>query len=54
MTSNAIDTDIYNILLCTPYEGKLVLFNFNSTKEDFPKYEESLRKSLGTVSVTQK
>ena len=54
MTSSAIDTDIYNILLGTPYEGKLVLLNFNSTKEDFPKLEASLRKAMGTLSVAKK
>lgn len=54
MTSNAIDTDIYNILLSAPHEGKLVLFNFNSTKEDFPSLEASLRKAVSTVAIAQK
>jgi hypothetical protein len=54
LTSNAIDTDIHNILLCTPYEGKLVIFNFNSTKEDFPQFEAGLRKALSTVAIGQK
>lgn len=53
MTSSAIDTDIYNILLATPYEGKLVLFNFNSTKEDFPRLEASLRKAIGSLVVAK-
>lgn len=51
MTSNAVDTDIYNIMLMTGYEGKMLVFNFNSTKEDFPKYESELRKSLKSVKL---
>ena len=51
MTSNAVDTDIYNIMLMTGFEGKMLVFNFNSTKEDFPKYEAALRKSLKSVKL---
>ena len=54
MTSNAVDTDIYNMLLMTGYEGKMLIFNFNSTKEDFPKYEAKLRKSLKSVKLPKK
>lgn len=51
MTSNAVDTDIYNILLMTGFDGKMLVFNFNSTKKDFPKYEAELRKSLKSVKL---
>lgn len=51
ITSNAVDTDIYNIMLMTGYQGKMLVFNFNSTKEDFPKYEAALRKSLKSVKL---
>ena len=51
MTSNTVDTDIYNIMLVTGFEGKMLVFNFNSTKEDFPKYEAALRKSLKSVKL---
>lgn len=51
MTSSAIDTDIYNILLITSYEKKMLMFNFNSTKEDFIKYELALRKSIDTINI---
>lgn len=51
MTSTAADTDIYNILFMTGHQGKMLIFNFNSTKEDFPKYEASLRKSLKSVKI---
>lgn len=54
MTSNAVDTDIYNIMLLTGFEGKMLIFNFNSTKEDFPKYEAALRKSLESISLPKK
>ena len=50
MTSNAVDTDIYNMMLVTGYEGKMLVFNFNSTKEEFPQYEKRLRKSLNSIS----
>ena len=29
----------------------MVVFNFNSTKEEFPKYEAALRKSLNSVTL---
>lgn len=51
MTSNAIDADIYNILLVTGFDGRMLVFNFNSTKEDFPRYEAALRKSLNSVKL---
>jgi len=51
MTSRAIDTDIYNIMMVTPHRGKMLVFNFNSTKSEFPSVEKELRKSLQTISV---
>ena len=51
MTSNAVDTDIHNIMLVTGYKGKMLIFNFNSTKEDFPKHEAKLRKSLKSITL---
>jgi hypothetical protein len=51
MTSFAMDTDVYNIILCTPYEGKLLIFNFNSTKEDFPQLQAELRKSIESITL---
>ena len=53
MSSNAIDTDIHNIILITGYKGKLLMFNFNSTKEDFLKYENVLRQSLQSIKLTE-
>lgn len=51
LTSNAIDTDIYNIVLVTSYGKEMLVFNFNSTKEDFAKYEKTLRSSVNTIKV---
>lgn len=51
MTSNAADTDIYNIMLLTSYKKEMLLFNFNSTKQDFPKYESKLRDSIQTIQL---
>lgn len=51
MTSRAIDTDIYNIMLVTPHRGKMLVFNFNSTKGEFPTVEKELRKSVQTIAV---
>ncbi|TWT86171.1 hypothetical protein Mal64_39110 [Pseudobythopirellula maris] len=51
MTSSAVDTDIYNIMLVTGYKNQMLLFNFNSTKEDFPKYEKLLRASLYSITI---
>ena len=51
MTSNAVDTDIYNMMLLTGFRGKMLVFNFNSTKEDFPKYEAALRRCLTSVKL---
>ncbi len=51
VTSNAIDTDIYNIMLVTSYGKEMLVFNFNSTKEDFPQYEKALRNSVNTIKI---
>ena len=51
MTSSAIDTDIYNMLLLTGYDGRMLIFNFNSTIEDFPQYEVALRESIQTIQL---
>ena len=51
MTSNAVDTDIYNIMLTTGYEEKMLIFNFNSTREAFPKMEAALRASISSIKL---
>jgi Flp pilus assembly secretin CpaC len=49
MTSTAIDTDIYNIMLITPFDGKMLVFNFNATKNDFATQEAALRASVASI-----
>lgn len=51
MTSHAIDTDIYNIMIFTGYNDQMLLFNFNSTKEEFKEYESKLRASLKSIKI---
>ncbi len=51
MTSAAVDTNIYNIMLISDWDGKMLIFNFNSTKEDFQKYEKELRASVQSMRV---
>lgn len=53
MTSNAIDTDIHNLLLVTILDNKLLMFNFNSVKSEFPKYESALRQSIDSIRFNQ-
>jgi hypothetical protein len=54
MTSNAVDTDIYNIMILTGLGNRMLVFNFNSTKDDFPKYEAALRKSLKSIKLPKR
>ncbi len=54
MTSTAIDTDVYNIMLFTGYKDQMLVFNFNSTKEEFQKYELALRKSIKTINIIKR
>jgi hypothetical protein len=51
MTSTAVDTDIYNIMIFAGYKGQMLAFNFNSTKQDFPKYEQALRDSIKSIRI---
>jgi len=51
LTSHAVDTDIHNIVLVTPHRDKALIFNFNSTKSEFPKVEAKLRESLRSIRL---
>jgi hypothetical protein len=50
-TAAAADQGIHNIILASAYDGRLLLFNFNSTVAEFPKVESALRTSIGTIRV---
>ena len=51
--SNAIDTDIHNVLLIAALDGQPVMFNFNSTKEEFPLIENTLTKSMNSIRISK-
>jgi|TARA_R110000868_G_scaffold317817_2_gene578633 hypothetical protein len=51
MTSNAIDTGIYNIMLFTPYGKKMLAFNFNSTIDEIEQYKPVFYKSIESIAV---
>lgn len=49
-TSNAIDTQIHNIILLTSWQGQMLIFNFNSTASDFQQLELALRASIQSLA----
>lgn len=51
MSSHAVDADIHNIMLVTGVDGRMVVFNFNSTRKEFPQYEAALRKSIDSIRL---
>lgn len=51
MSSRAVDTDIHNIMLVTSRDGRILIFNFNSTKSEFPFVENALRDSIRSIKV---
>lgn len=53
LTSNAVDTDIYNIMLITAFRGRMLTLNFNSTKSDFVHMEPALRRSVASLRLSQ-
>lgn len=50
MTSRAIDQDIHNIVMVTAHRGKMLTFNFHSTKKQFPQIV--LRPQRGAIRFT--
>jgi len=53
VTANAVNADIHNIMLATSYHKQMVLLNFNSTKDEFPLYEDALRASIQSISFEE-
>ena len=53
LTSNAVDTDIHNIMLITGLGEQMLIFNFNSTRDEFPKVESALRASLRSITIAR-
>lgn len=52
MTSHAIDTDIHNHLYSTSFDGRALIFGFNSTVKEYPKMKEALEKSVQTIKLS--
>lgn len=46
-------TTIHSIMIFTGYKGQMLLFNFNSTQDEFPKWEKALRESLQWISIRE-
>ena len=51
LMSNAIDTDIHNIILITSFEGMPLMFNFNSIKEEVGALGFELDKSIKSIRI---
>ena len=51
MTSYAIDTDIHNHLYATSFDGKLLIFGFNSTVKEYSQMKEELEKSFRSIKL---
>lgn len=52
--SNAIDTKINNTMLVTNYNGKMLLFNFNSTIDEYPKYNKTFDQIIESIKIEEK
>ena len=53
MTSYAIDTDIHNHLYSTSFDGKALIFGFNSTVKEYPQMKEALEKSFRSIKLNE-
>lgn len=51
--SNAVDTEIRNIILMTALDNGLVMFNFNSTVGDYGAHQALLEQSQESVQITR-
>lgn len=51
--SQAIDTKINNMMLVSNYNGKMLIFNFNSTEDEFKKYEKMFQTSMNSINIKE-
>jgi len=51
--SNAVDTEIRNIVLMTALDNGLVMLNFNATVNDYESYKAVLEKSQKSIEIRQ-
>jgi hypothetical protein len=52
-TSPGMGSSVHNIIVATPIAGRSLFVSFNSTKEEFPKAEEQLRRSLQSIRLNR-
>jgi hypothetical protein len=53
MKSAAVDTQVVNDVYVTVFDGRLLVFNFNSTAALYDAHKERLEKSARTITVKQ-
>lgn len=51
-TAAARDQALHNIVLVSVYDGRVLIFNFNSTTAEFPSVERALRASMATITTS--
>lgn len=52
--SPALDAEIHNDMYFTSVGQRMLLFNFNSTRSEYPKYEKALARSAASIRVRSK
>jgi hypothetical protein len=50
--ASAADQDIHNLVLLSVYDGRVLLFNFNSTVAEFPEVEDALLASIASIAAS--
>lgn len=51
-TAAAADQDLHNIVMASVYDGRVLMFNFNSTVREFPEVERALRASIDSIETS--
>ena len=52
-TAASNNADIHNNIYITSFEGKMLSFNFNSTKKQYKKYSTALIKSFESIAISK-
>jgi hypothetical protein len=50
-TARAVDEPIRCIMLMSVFDGRILMFNFNSTEREFPRVSRALHASMASISV---
>lgn len=51
-TAAAVDQDIHNIVMVSVFDGRVLMFNFNSTVREFSEVERTLRASIRSIATS--